>query len=175
MVDHHQQRLLSFLRGLIGSPEQAFDLVQDTFYEAWQATQKAAPPFTTDATDAERYHWLWRAAYHNALSALRRKRLIQWEPLDAAAEPSDLAHMGAWSFEERVVEGDALLAALAQLPPQDVACLLLRVVQGFSATEVGAIVGTTADNVNKRLSRAKQRLRAAYFQQNDQIEEHTHR
>ena len=175
MVDHHQQRLLIFLRGLVGQPEQAFDLVQDTFYEAWQATQKSEPPFTADTADEVRYHWLFRAAYHNALSALRRKRLIQWEPLEAVPELPDPQHLRAWSFEEQVVEGDALLAALAQLPPQDVACLLLRVVQGFSATEVGAIVGTSADNVNKRLSRAKQRLRTVYFQQNDQIEEHTHR
>lgn len=173
MVDHQQQRLLIFLRGLVGHADQAFDLLQDTFYEAWQATQKGEPPFLAGDAEVARQRWLFRAAYHNALSVLRRKRLIHWEPLENVAEPA--ADVGHVSFEERVVESDALLAAMAELPPPDVACLLLRVVQGFSAAEVGAIVGTTAENVNKRLSRAKQRLRVVYFQQNDQIEERSRR
>jgi predicted RNA polymerase sigma factor len=66
-----------------------------------------------------------------------------------------------------VVEGDALRTALARLTPQDAACLLLRVVQGFSASEVGAIVGASAETVTKRLSRARQRLRGAYLAVND--------
>ena len=56
-------------------------------------------------------------------------------------------------------------AALASLTPPDVACLLLRVVQGFSAAEAGEIIGAPPDLINKRLSRAKQRLRAAYLAQ----------
>lgn len=54
-------------------------------------------------------------------------------------------------------------AALARLNAQDRACLLLRVVQGFSAAEVGQIVDATPDAVTKRLSRAKQRLRTLYL------------
>ncbi len=175
MVDHQQQRLLIFLRGLVGHADQAFDLLQDTFYEAWQATQKGEPPFLAEDAEVARQRWLFRAAYNNTLSALRRKRLIHWEPLENVLEPTATDQLAGRSFEERVVESDALLAALAELPPPDVACLLLRVVQGCSAAEVATIVGTTAENVNKRLSRAKQRLRAVYFQQNDQIEERSHR
>ncbi|HEU5347340.1 MAG TPA: sigma-70 family RNA polymerase sigma factor [Ktedonobacterales bacterium] len=59
-----------------------------------------------------------------------------------------------------------LRAALAELSPQDSACLLLRVVHGFSAAEVGEIMGASAEVITKRLSRARQRLRAAYLGQN---------
>lgn len=68
------------------------------------------------------------------------------------------------AFEDHLAESDILGAALARLAPQDAACLLLRVVHGFSAREAAQILNTTPDNVNTRLARAKQRLRAAYEQ-----------
>jgi RNA polymerase sigma factor (sigma-70 family) len=112
--------------------------------------------------DAERRRWLFRAGSNNAISALRHGRLIRWEPLQGL--PEQLFGTDA-SFETRVEEAEALRAALAQLAPHDVACLLLRVVHGFRAAEVGAILDTTPENVNNRLARAKQRLRAAYLQE----------
>ncbi|HEX5439247.1 MAG TPA: sigma factor-like helix-turn-helix DNA-binding protein, partial [Ktedonobacterales bacterium] len=67
-------------------------------------------------------------------------------------------------FDDHLAESDILRAALARLAPQDAACLLLRVVHGFSAREVGEMLRTSPENVNTRLARAKQRLRAAYEQ-----------
>lgn len=161
IVNRHHGRLHAYLAGLIGHEEQAFDLVQETFCDAWRAAQKGTPPLLPGADDREVQRWLLRAASNNAISLLRHARLIRWESLERVEEPL----LGTPEvFEDRVVEGDALQAALAQLAPQDVACLLLRVVHGFSAGEVGLIVNTSADNVNNRLARAKQRLRAAYFQ-----------
>ena len=165
LVDRHQHPLYVFLRGLIGSPEQARDLTQDTFADAWRCAQAVTPPFTAAHTDDEVRRWLFHAAYCKAISALRRRRIIAWESLDAASGPEPSLVCGAVPFEDQIAEGEALRAALARLNPQDAACLLLRVVQGFSAAETGRIVGATPDVVNKRLSRAKQRLRAAYLAQ----------
>jgi DNA-directed RNA polymerase specialized sigma24 family protein len=83
---------------------------------------------------------------------------------DGAAAPDEIATAG--SFEQRVVEVEALRAALARLRPDDAACLLLRVAQGFSAAEVAAMLGITTDAVAQRLSRARRRLRAIYLAQN---------
>jgi RNA polymerase sigma-70 factor (ECF subfamily) len=160
LVDRHQHALHAYLAGLIGNHEQAFDLVQETFYEAWRAARAGTPPFLRGVDERERQRWLFRAGSNNAISALRHGRLIRWEPLEVLPE-QHLAE--AAPFETRVEEGEALRAALAQLAPQDVACLLLRVVHGFSAAEVGAILDTTPENVHNRLARAKQRLRAAYL------------
>ncbi|HEU5348140.1 MAG TPA: sigma-70 family RNA polymerase sigma factor [Ktedonobacterales bacterium] len=161
LVDVHQHRLHVYLAGLTGQPEQAFDLVQETFYDAWQAACKAKPPFVpgADVTDIRR--WLYRVATNNAISMLRRHRLIHWEPLDDHIELLPDERM---PFEDHLAENDTLRAALARLGPQDVACLLLRVVHGFSAREVADILKTTSDNVDTRLARAKRRLRAAYEQ-----------
>jgi RNA polymerase sigma-70 factor, ECF subfamily len=165
LVDRHQHALYAFLRGLVTSPEQARDLTQDTFTDAWRCAQSATPPFTVAYPDDEVRRWLFHTAYCKAISVLRRRRLITWESLDTASGPEPALVCGTIPFEDQIAEGEALRAALARLNPQDTACLLLRVVQGFSAAETGRIVGATPDVVAKRLSRAKQRLRAAYLAQ----------
>jgi RNA polymerase sigma-70 factor (ECF subfamily) len=162
LVDRQQHALHVYLGGLIGNSEQAFDLVQETFYEAWRAAREGTRPFLRGVDESEQRRWLFRAGSNNAISALRHGRLIRWEPLEVL--PEQLLGKDA-PFESRVEESEALRAALAQLAPQDVACLLLRVVHGFRAAEVGAILDTTPENVNNRLARAKQRLRAAYLRE----------
>ena len=66
-------------------------------------------------------------------------------------------------FEDRVAESAALQAALDALDPQDAACLLFSAAQGFTALEIAEILQITPAAAKKRLTRAKQRLRAAYF------------
>jgi RNA polymerase sigma-70 factor (ECF subfamily) len=174
LVERHQHSLHVFLRGLAGNPEQALDLVQDTFHDAWRATKHGKAPFVTGSSEDEIRRWLFHTAYCRAISALRRRRLIRWESLNLVTEePEDPgSHI---AFEDQIVEADLLRSALQRLAPQDVACLLLRVVQGLSAAEVGAIVGASADVVAKRLSRARQRLRAAYLAQELPSREEVHR
>jgi RNA polymerase sigma-70 factor (ECF subfamily) len=173
LVYRHQQALHAFLRGLADNYEQARDLVQDTFHDAWRAAQRGSAPFIAGASDDEIRRWLFHTAYCRAVSALRRHRLIRWEPLDLIAGLDPVAPAAA--FEDQIAEGEALRAALARLSPQDTACLLLRVVHGFSAAEVGRIVGAEPDVVNKRFSRAKQRLRAAYLAFESPVKEASHR
>ena len=170
-VDPHQPSLLAFLSGLLGDPEQARDLAQDTLADAWRAARKGTPPFLPDAPADEVRRWLFHAAYCNAVTVLRRRRLIRWEPLDDAPAAECPPTGAPITFEDQVAEGAALRAALAELSPPDIACLLLRVVQGFSAAETGHIVGAAPDIVTTRLSRAKQRLRSVYLAQNVQSEE----
>lgn len=163
LVDAHQHRLLAFLVSLVGQHESALDLMQETFYDAWRAAQHGDPPFLPGVADAEARRWLFRAGYHHAISWLRRQRLIRFEPLEAPGGALCLPAAGA-AFEDRLAEGEAIRTALSQLAHDDVACLILRVVEDFSAAEVAAILRTTPANVHTRLARARQRLRAAYFQ-----------
>lgn len=168
MVNHYQGALYGFLYGLVGNGEQAHDLTQDTFHDAWLAARRGGPPFDTLRGPSEDLRrWLFQVAYHRAISLLRRRRLIRFESLEERSE-GEQEMPGSSSFEAALAEREARCSALGQLTPPDVACLLLRVVQGFSAAEAAAILETTPDNVNKRLSRAKQRLRAAYLAQDEQ-------
>ncbi len=168
MVDRHQHALYTFLRHLVSDAEQACDLMQDTFQEAWRASRAGADPFIAECSDDQRRRWLFQVAYHRGISALRRRKLIRWESLDLLHEMAGKPGEDTGSFEEQIVESEALRAALARLTSQDAACLLLRVAHGFSAAEVGQIMGLAPNSVAKRLSRAKQRLRAVYLAHNEE-------
>ncbi|HEV2239265.1 MAG TPA: sigma-70 family RNA polymerase sigma factor [Ktedonobacterales bacterium] len=159
-----QGALVRFVRGLVGNGEDARDLVQDVFVDAWRATQRRAPPFTTAADERAVRNWLFHAAYCNAVSALRHRGVIVWESL-AMYDSADDEPAGPAGFEERIVEGAALRAALATLEAPDLACLRLKIIEGFSAVEIGGILEIAPHAARKRLSRAMQRLRASYFAQ----------
>ena len=178
-VECLQRPLYAFLRGIVGDAEQALDLTQDAFHDAWRATQRGDSPWTAaDSDDEARRRWLFHTAYWRAVSQLRRRKIIHWLPLEwprpardvpepRDASPSDPERPDASAaFEERIVETDALRAALAKLAPEDAAALLLRAVEGFSAAEAAAIMRVSPAAMAQRISRARRRLRAIYLAQN---------
>src|SRR5579862_7685503 len=111
LVERYQRDLYAFLYGLVSQPEQARDLLQDTFCDAWRAAKRGAAPLVVGGASDEMRHWLFHAAYCRAISALRRRRLIRWESLDEQLAIDDEALGSLTSFEEQVVEHDALHAA----------------------------------------------------------------
>ena len=167
MVERYQGALFGFLRGVLGDEEQALDLTQDVFCDAWRAMLRSMTPFTGGAPEPVIRQWLFQTAYHRAMSALRRRRIVRWEPLDDPEADRIAPRIAVPSFEAVFAEGAVLRAALDQLAPLDVACLLLRVVHGLTAAETAAILGGSVEATNKRLSRAKQRLLLVYTREND--------
>jgi RNA polymerase sigma-70 factor, ECF subfamily len=165
ILDQFQAPLYRFVRGLVGNGEEACDLVQDVFVDAWCAVKREAAPFTTEGTDRDIRNWLYHAAYCNAASVLRRRSVIAWESLDSFGLADALEQRAPQAFEDRVVESVALQAVLATLEPADVACLRLGVVEDFTSVEIAQILGIAPDAARKRLSRAMHRLRAAYYAQ----------
>jgi RNA polymerase sigma factor (sigma-70 family) len=163
LVERHTSPLWTFLRQLTRSPEQARDLVQDTFYDAWRAVKRSMRPFTTAGAADEQQCWLYHTAYCRALSVRRRQRLIRWDSLDADTLLESDRLTAFPGFEDAIVESEAMHTALERLSTEDVACLLLIVVYGFTAAETAAILGASVPAVAKRLPRAKRRLLAVYL------------
>jgi RNA polymerase sigma-70 factor, ECF subfamily len=160
-----QGALVRFVRSLVGNGDDARDLVQDVFLDAWRATQRQTPPFTTGANERAVRNWLFHAAYCNAISALRHRGVIKWKSLGMYDNVDDDEPAGPAGFEERIVEGVALRAALATLEAPDLACLRLKIIEGFSSVEIAEILEIAPHAARKRLSRAMQRLRASYLAQ----------
>lgn len=163
VMEQAQRPLFSYLCHLLGDEEQARDIGQDTLCEAWRVARQGTPPFGSESTEADIRRWLFTVAHARAVNALRRRRLIRWESLDRPRIDESAYPHAPLAFEDQVAEGLVLRAALARLPVDQAACLLLNIVQGFSAAEIAQIAGITPEACKKRLSRAKQRLRAAYF------------
>lgn len=160
-----QDGLIGFVCSLVGDAEQARDVVQDAFVDAWRANQRGAAPFVEGADENELRRWLFQVAYHRAISVLRHRRVIAWESLDLLQPHEPDRFYEPAPFEDLVAEGEVLRTALSSLGPKDIACLLLNVVQGFTAHEIAQMIDIEPEAAKKRLSRAKQRLRNAYFAQ----------
>ncbi|HEU0026398.1 MAG TPA: sigma-70 family RNA polymerase sigma factor [Ktedonobacterales bacterium] len=166
-----QWAVYDFARGVVGDAEAARDIVQDVFVDTWRALTRHVEPFSGAAmSDTDIRRWLFHVAYCRAVSILRRRRMIAWEPLgDDDALEQDLAHEPE-PLEDRVAEAEVLREALLSLGPSDAACLLLSAVHGYTSAEIAVIVDISPDAAKKRLSRAKRRLRAAYLAQSAQSE-----
>ena len=149
LVERYQMPLYCYLRGFVGDAEQAQDLVQETFLRAYQALGRLEDPGRLRS-------WLYRIAHNQACSALRRRRLISWLPLSfgqrASMPPPD----------RNTVEAARVEAALAQVPLEQRAPLLLHLVAGFSYAEIAAMLETTEGAVRMRISRGRATFRAAY-------------
>lgn len=165
-----QGPLYGFVRSVAGDDEEARDLVQEVYVDAWRAAQHSKPPFTADADEAACRRWLFHIAYCRAISLLRHRSVIAWESLDPPIIRTSVGQYDRPSFEERLVEGDLLRTALATLDPADVACLMLRVVEGFSSVEIAQVLDIAPDAARKRLSRAMRRLRTAYFAHEEYVQ-----
>jgi len=154
----HVDRMYRFAQRLCGSPDDAKDLVQETFLSAYRGLKD----FRGDSSVST---WLYTIAAH-ACQRMRRKRKGEPErelSLDALIPTSD----GDMSLqvpgddpspEERLEHKElrrSLLAAVQKLPKKYRMVLVLRDMEGLSAKETGAVMGLTERAVKSRLHRAR--------------------
>lgn len=150
----YQAPIVRYLHGLTGNAEQACDLAQETFERAYRSLGALRDPFMLRA-------WLYRIAHHQAYSLLRRRALVRWLPLPHALRATTPAPDSAAIAAVRVGQ------ALARVPLDQRAPLLLHLVAGFSYAEVAALLGASEGAVRMRISRGRAAFRAAYGAEED--------
>ena len=89
--------------------------------------------------------WVWKASFRIAAGMLKERR--RFAPLTSPFASHDPEP--EWE----------LIAALAELPPKQRACVVLRYYGGYPSTEVARIVGSTPVAVRQQLSRGRRQLR----------------
>ncbi|GIE87818.1 RNA polymerase sigma factor [Actinoplanes regularis] len=165
--------LLAHCYRMLGSVQEAEDLVQETFLRAWQAADRYQPERASIRT------WLHRIATNACLTALRgrtRRPLPSglgpagddpYVPLipnlDVAwLQPFPDARLGdpADAVQQRAGLRLAFIAALQLLPARQRAVLVLREVLQLPAAEVADLLGSSVASVNSGLQRARATLRA---------------
>ena len=147
LVREYQTKLARYLRRMVGDAEVALDLTQDVFLAAFRMLD-ADPQRELNAG------WLYRAATNGAISHLRRRKIVRMLPLDRDVDRT------AWRIDEQTAASVDLQAALARLPADQSAAVLLTSYAGYSSQEAAAMLGTTADAVRQRVCRAMRVLRS---------------
>jgi len=172
LFEGHHRALQTHCYRMVGSFEDAEDLMQETFARAWRARKR----FRREGRWSWRA-WLYRIATNACLDHLARRspRLLPADVASAAdpeAEPPPVASDAAWldPYPDRLVDPYevaaaretleiAFVAAIQHLPPRQRATLILRDAAGFSARETATLLGTSVPAVNSALQRARDRLR----------------
>jgi RNA polymerase sigma factor (sigma-70 family) len=138
----HEQRspLLRRLQRMVGDPETAADLCQETFVRAWRKAPR-------DVSAEHQRGWLHRTASNLALDELRRRKLRNHVLLDESRDG-----------DPRAIDHDDRLharEAMARLLPHERMVLLLRFEAGLSHREIGALLDVGEEAARKRVERAR--------------------
>ena len=143
--ERHGAGILGFCRHMLGSPEEAEDVVQHTFAAAFGELQRVGE------RDVALKPWLYTIARNRCVSVLRSRR-------EHASEEVEVATTGLADEVERRAELRDLLRDLLDLPDEQREALLLAEVGDLSHTEVARVLGCEVSKVKALVFRARSGL-----------------
>jgi RNA polymerase sigma-70 factor (ECF subfamily) len=148
LVELHDQSLRRLAFRLLGDLDAMDDVLQEAYVKAF----RSLPRFRGGSTLGT---WLYRIVYNACLDELRRVRASRTVPLELEA-------VGEASDPAVAVVGDSELGdALASLPPEQRAVVLLVDAEGFDYRAAADVLGVEVGTVASRLNRARTTLRRA--------------
>ncbi|HEX3149364.1 MAG TPA: sigma-70 family RNA polymerase sigma factor [Gemmataceae bacterium] len=156
LVRRYQDRLFNAVLRVVDNAEDAADVVQDAFLNAYQS-------LNSFKGDSEFFTWLYRIAF-NAAITLRRKRkvVLSFDKGDdgAATEPADPNEFARPGVAlERAEEDAQLLAAMNRLSPEHRVVLVLKDLEGQKYEDIAQVLDVPIGTVRSRLHRARLELR----------------
>lgn len=157
LVRRYQERLYHSVYRLVENAEDAQDVVQEAFLNAYQSLEGFKG-------DSQFFTWLYRIAVNTAISHKRKHRAMarmetqkNGEP---ALEPPDLS---AASRPEHALEQAEqqmrVRQALARLSPEHRAVLIMKDMEGQKYEEMAEILQVPIGTIRSRLHRARLELR----------------
>src|ERR687892_5268 len=150
LIRHYDPGLRALAYRLLGDRERMDDALQETYVKAF----RALPRFRGESSLGT---WLYRIAYNACLDELERSRRVVQLPLE-----DEIVEAGPRTEPGEVVPRRAdLVEALAALPAEDRAAVLLVDAQGFDYREAARVLEIPEGTVASRLNRARRALRRA--------------
>jgi RNA polymerase sigma factor (sigma-70 family) len=145
IVDRYQGRLLGFCRQMLGSTEDAEDILQEVFVNAYRA-------MLADQREINLRPWLYRIARNRCLNHLRKPTADAQESMDMV--PVVEAAATAEKVHNRE-EFRQLLDDVGRLPETQRTALLLREMDAMSYEEIASAMETSVPSVKSLLVRAR--------------------
>ena len=145
LVERYQSRLLGFCRQMLGSTEDAEDVLQEVFVAAYNAMVADERPIAVRP-------WLYRIARNRCLNHLRKPTADGQDTMDTHP------HMNGVTTHERVQHREefrSLLDDVGNLPETQRSALLFREVDAMSYEEIAKAMDTTVPGVKSLLVRAR--------------------
>jgi RNA polymerase sigma-70 factor, ECF subfamily len=156
LVSSHYRGVYNMIYQMMGNPEDAADLTQETFVRAYTRleTFDLGRPFAA---------WVRRIASNLCIDTLRRRRnptLSLDQQAEAGYEPVDTNPANSPSEQLEATE-DALrvMAAVQQLPEKQRAVVVLRHIEGMTLEEIARCLRMPLGTVKVNLFRARQTVR----------------
>jgi RNA polymerase sigma factor (sigma-70 family) len=151
LVSRYQSRLLAFCRHLLGSREDAEDVLQEVFSAAFNAILADERPINVRP-------WLYRIARNRSLNHLRRIQAVGVDSMDIhfsdhGASTADKVH--------KREEFRMLLDDIQELPETQRTALVLREMDAMSYEQIAEAMETTVPSVKSLLVRARVSLAEA--------------
>lgn len=159
IVEQHAGRVYRLAYHLTGNQHDAEDLTQDVFVRVFNSLSQYKPG-TFEG-------WLHRITTNLFLDRMRRKNRIRFDFM--ADDDGGVATADSFDRHERSGQpedafemsnfGADIIEALADLPPEYRAAVVLSDIEGLSYEEIAATLGIKMGTVRSRLSRARAKLR----------------
>ncbi len=155
IVRRYQQPVFRLARACVGEPEEALDLVQETFVAAHQALPRY------DGQRAMRA-WLSTIAINKCRDWARKRTVRRFfsfaAPIDHRAEAVVDYQVAIDDGAADRQELDRVTDAISALPMNLKEALVLRTIEGLSQAETADVLGISQKAVETRLYRARSRL-----------------
>ena len=151
LVARYQSRLLAFCRHMLGSREDAEDVLQEVFAAAFNAILADERPINARP-------WLYRIARNRSLNHLRRTQPIGVDSMDVHYSEHGATTADKVDKREQFRE---LIADVQELPETQRTALLLREIDALSYEQIAEAMETTIPSVKSLLVRARVSLAEA--------------
>ncbi|MCU0702851.1 MAG: sigma-70 family RNA polymerase sigma factor [Fimbriiglobus sp.] len=157
LVARYQDRLFNVAYRVLDNTEDAADVVQEVFVNAYQSLRAFKG-------DSELFTWLYRIAFNTAISFKRRRRRvmrIDGTSDDGGLDPEDRSLDTAPEAQLERTEDERVLAeAMAKLSPEHRTVLVLKDIDGLKYEDIAEVMGVPIGTVRSRLHRARLELKS---------------